>query len=42
MGKFASREGTRVDRVIDSVEPEDFYYMNINVPCQGACPASLS
>ena len=35
MGKFASREGTRVDRVIDSVEPEDFYYMNINVPCQG-------
>jgi formate dehydrogenase major subunit len=28
-----------VDRVIYSAEPEDFYYMNVNVPCQGACPA---
>ncbi|MBW2207042.1 MAG: FAD-dependent oxidoreductase, partial [Deltaproteobacteria bacterium] len=27
------------DNVIYSLEPEDFYYMDINVPCQGACPA---
>lgn len=39
MGKFANREVKMVDRVIYSAEPEDFYYMNINVPCQGACPA---
>ena len=25
--------------VIYSREPEDFFYMDINVPCQGACPA---
>lgn len=28
------------DRVIYSTEPEDFYYMDVNVPCQAACPAS--
>ena len=26
-------------QVIYSTEQEDFYYMDINVPCQGACPA---
>ena len=25
--------------VIYSAEPEDFYYMGVNVPCQEACPA---
>jgi formate dehydrogenase major subunit len=25
--------------VLYSSEPEDFYYMDINVPCQAACPA---
>jgi formate dehydrogenase major subunit len=25
--------------VIYSKEPEDFYYMDVNVPCQSACPA---
>ena len=25
--------------VVYSTEPEDFYYMDINVPCQAACPA---
>ena len=27
------------DPVIYSKEPEDFYYMGVNVPCQAACPA---
>lgn len=27
------------NQIIYSTEPEDFYYMDINVPCQGACPA---
>jgi formate dehydrogenase major subunit len=27
------------DQVIYSTEPEDFSYMDINVPCQAACPA---
>ena len=27
------------DPVIYSKEPEDFYYMDVNVPCQSACPA---
>jgi len=27
---------------IFSREPEDFYYMDRNVPCQGACPASTN
>ncbi len=27
------------DKIIFSSEPEDFYYMDVNVPCQGACPA---
>jgi formate dehydrogenase major subunit len=30
------------DSVIYSTEPEDFYYMDINVPCQGACPAATN
>jgi formate dehydrogenase major subunit len=25
-----------------SVEPEDFYYMDVNVPCQAACPATTN
>ena len=25
-----------------SVEPEDFYYMDVNVPCQAACPAATN
>ena len=25
--------------IVYSAQPEDFYYMDINVPCQGACPA---
>ena len=25
-----------------STEPEDFYYMAVNVPCQGACPAATN
>jgi len=29
-------------QVIYSTEPEDFYYMDINVPCQGACPAATN
>jgi len=27
------------DHIVYSTAPEDFYYMNINVPCQGMCPA---
>jgi NADPH-dependent glutamate synthase beta subunit-like oxidoreductase len=27
------------DQVIYSTEPENFYYMDVNVPCQGSCPA---
>jgi glutamate synthase (NADPH/NADH) small chain len=27
------------EQVVYSAEPEDFYYMDINVPCQSACPA---
>jgi len=27
------------NQIIYSTQPEDFYYMDINVPCQGACPA---
>jgi formate dehydrogenase major subunit len=27
------------DPVIYSKEPEDFYYVDVNVPCQSACPA---
>jgi glutamate synthase (NADPH/NADH) small chain len=29
-------------QVIYSTEPEDFYYMGVNVPCQAACPASTN
>jgi glutamate synthase (NADPH/NADH) small chain len=25
-----------------SVDPEDFYYMDVNVPCQAACPAATN
>ena len=28
--------------VIDSKEREDFYYMDVNVPCQSACPADTN
>ena len=27
------------DQVIYSTDPADFYYVGVNVPCQGACPA---
>jgi len=27
------------DEIIYSRDPADFYYMDVNVPCQGACPA---
>ena len=30
------------DKVSFSTEPEDFYYMGVNVPCQGACPAETN
>ena len=29
-------------QVIYSTEPEDFYYVGVNVPCQAACPASTN
>ena len=29
-------------QVLYSSSPEDFYYMDINVPCQSACPASTN
>jgi glutamate synthase (NADPH) small chain len=29
-------------QIIYSTEPEDFYYMGVNVPCQAACPASTN
>ncbi|MFH1490889.1 MAG: FAD-dependent oxidoreductase [Pseudomonadota bacterium] len=29
-------------QIIYSTEPEDFYYMDVNVPCQGACPAATN
>lgn len=28
-----------MQKVVYSTEPEDFFYMDRNVPCQGACPA---
>ena len=27
------------NEIIYSTEPADLYYMGINVPCQGGCPA---
>jgi glutamate synthase (NADPH/NADH) small chain len=30
------------DTVSYSTEPEDFFYMGVNVPCQGACPADTN
>ena len=30
------------ENMIYSTEPEDFYYMDVNVPCQGACPAATN
>jgi len=30
------------DNIIYSKEPEDYYYMGVNVPCQSACPASTN
>ena len=30
------------DQIIYSTEPEDFYYMGVNVPCQNACPAGTN
>ena len=27
------------ERIVFSTQPEDFDYMDINVPCQEACPA---
>jgi glutamate synthase (NADPH/NADH) small chain len=28
--------------VVYSTDPEDFYYMGVNVPCQAACPAATN
>jgi glutamate synthase (NADPH) small chain len=28
--------------ILYSTSPEDFFYMDVNVPCQGACPASTN
>lgn len=30
------------DKIIYSSEPEDFYYMDVNIPCQSACPADTN
>ncbi len=30
------------DTVSYSTAPEDFYYMGVNIPCQGACPAETN
>ncbi len=30
------------DKIVYSTEPEDFYYMDINIPCQSACPADTN
>lgn len=36
---MATKNGVIEDeRVIVSTDPEDFYYSDVNVPCQGACP----
>jgi glutamate synthase (NADPH/NADH) small chain len=29
-------------QILYSTNPEDFYYMDLNVPCQSACPASTN
>jgi len=29
-------------RILYSKEPEDFFYMDVNVPCQAACPAATN
>lgn len=40
---YPAKNGTRAVEVIReitfSTDPADFYYMDVNVPCQGACPA---
>lgn len=40
---YPTKNGTRALEVIReitfSTDPADFYYMDVNVPCQGACPA---
>ncbi len=30
------------NNIIYSSDPEDFYYMDVNIPCQGACPADTN
>ena len=30
------------DKTVYSTEPEDFYYMDVNIPCQSACPADTN
>lgn len=30
------------DNIVYSSDPEDFYYMDINIPCQSACPADTN
>ncbi len=30
------------DKIVYSSEPEDFQYMDINIPCQSACPADTN
>ena len=30
------------DKIVYSSDPEDFYYMDVNIPCQSACPADTN
>jgi formate dehydrogenase major subunit len=30
------------DNILYSSDPEDFYYMDVNIPCQSACPADTN
>jgi len=31
-----------IDQAVHSTDPEDFYYIDINIPCQSACPAQTN
>ena len=39
---MAGEQKEMTDQIIYSTEPEDFYYMGVNVPCQNACPAGTN
>jgi hypothetical protein len=34
-------EVTMEKQIVYSTDPEDFYYVGVNVPCQAACPAGF-